>query len=285
MHASLFREMTCDLGEGPLWDGKHLWFFDILGQVMYRLNAHGDDLEQWEGERMATAAARTTSPATLIATETDLMMFDPTSQTGETLCALEADQPGTRSNDGRADRQGGFWIGTMGKAAEPGAGALYRYYKGELRQLRAELTIPNTICFSPDGREAYFSDSALGTIWRWTLGPDGWPIGAPVTFHQIETPDEAPDGAVVDVNGALWVAIWGGSRIQRITPDGVAREAIPLPVPQPSCPALTPEGRMFITTAREGMSQAALAAAPLSGSLFEAQLPVRALPEPQVILP
>ncbi|MEM7614870.1 MAG: SMP-30/gluconolactonase/LRE family protein, partial [Pseudomonadota bacterium] len=62
MDATLFREMTCQLGEGPLWDGDHLWFFDILGRTMYRLNGLGDTLESWEGERMASAAAMTTGP-------------------------------------------------------------------------------------------------------------------------------------------------------------------------------------------------------------------------------
>lgn len=285
MEATLFRQMSCELGEGPLWDGTHLWFVDILAPAMYRVNPAGDTLDQWEGARAASAIARTTREAMLVATEADLLLFDPEAQSAETLCELEADQPETRSNDGRADRQGGFWIGTMGKAAEPGAGALYRYYKGELRCLRRGVSIPNAICFSPDGREAYFADSAQGTIWRWMLGPDGWPLGAPVTFWQSEVEGEAPDGAVVDVNGALWVAIWGGARVQRITPDGVAREQVALPVPQPSCPALTPQGRMFVTTARQGLSDAQLAEAPLSGALFEVQLPVRAPEEPRVILP
>ncbi|MEM9793059.1 MAG: SMP-30/gluconolactonase/LRE family protein [Pseudomonadota bacterium] len=284
MQATLFREMSCHLGEGPLWDGTHLWFFDILGRTMYRLNDLGDTLESWEGERMASAAARTSGAGMLVATETDITVFDRESQSGDTICDLEADQPDTRSNDGRADRQGGFWIGTMGKSAAPGAGALYRFYKGELRCLRRGITIPNSICFSPEGKTAYFSDSALGIIYRWMLGPDGWPVGAPVPHYQFSSPDELPDGAVVDSSGALWVAVWGGARVQRITEQGEAREAVEVPVPQPSCPALTPDGRLFITTAREGMGPADLEAAPLSGSIFLAQVPVRALSEPKVLL-
>jgi sugar lactone lactonase YvrE len=69
--------------------------------------------------------------------------------------------PANRPNDGRADPQNGFWIGTMGKTHAPNAGAIYRYYRGELRRLFAGLTIPNAICFSPDGQSAYFTDTPL----------------------------------------------------------------------------------------------------------------------------
>lgn len=284
MDATLFKDTRCELGEGPLWDGTSLWFFDILAPAMYRLSRDGATLESWEGERMASAAARTEGDAILIATESDLMLFDPEAQSAETLCPLEADTPGTRSNDGRADRQGGFWIGTMGKGAEHEAGAIYRYYKGELRCLRRGVTIPNGMCFSPDGREAFFADSALGTMFRWRLDPLGWPIGAPEVFYRAERPGEVPDGAVTDESGAVWVAIWGGARVQRVGSDGAARDYVRLPVPQPSCPALTEDGQMFITTAREGMSEDALEAAPLSGSVFTARLSIGALPEPRVLL-
>lgn len=285
MQARVLREMTCELGEGPLWDGEHLWFFDILGRMLYRLSSDARTLESWEGERMATAAARTTGNGILVATETDLMLFDPDAQSSTSICPLEADNPDTRSNDGRADRHGGFWVGTMGKGHEPEAGAIYRYYQGELRCLRRGVTIPNAICFSPDGREAYFADSALGEIYHWMLGPDGWPVGAPSLHYRVEEEGAAPDGAVIDEQGSMWVAIWGGSRVQRIDHNGIAREAVQLPVSRVSCPALTGDGRLFVTTAREGMTEDELAAEPLAGSLFVADLPVDGLEEPRVTLP
>lgn len=284
MHAELLKNLPLELGEGPLWDGTHLWFFDILAPKMYRMSGDGAVLESWEAERMASAAARTTTQGVLIATETDLMLFDPAAQTVKSLCPLEADKPETRSNDGRADRQGGFWIGTMGKEAEPGAGALYRYYKGELRCLKSAITIPNSICFSPAGDIAYFSDSFQQRIFFWTLGPDGWPEGEPAVFYDVEGGDAGPDGAVVDAEGHLWVAMWGASMVLRLTPGGVPVAQVDVPVNQPSCPALTPEGRMYITTAREGLTLSEIADAPLSGSIFVADVPVGGLPEPEVIL-
>lgn len=288
MEASLFKEMTCALGEGPLWDEDRLWFFDITGlnvggPRLYCLSEGGTVTENWDGERISTAAARTTKGGLLVATETDLMHFDPARGIADSICPLEADNPVTRSNDGRADPQGGFWIGTMGKSAEHEAGAIYRFYKGELRALRKGVTIPNAICFAPDGSEAFFADTRLKTIYRWRLDQDGWPIGAPAEFHVMEGNDN-PDGAIVDETGSLWVAVWGGWRVQRISPDGVAREQIRLPVSNVTCPALTPEGRMYITTARQGLQPSDLEKQPLAGSIFMADIPQRGLPEPMVWL-
>ncbi|MEM8789925.1 MAG: SMP-30/gluconolactonase/LRE family protein [Pseudomonadota bacterium] len=285
LDAALFKDTACDLGEGPLWDGEALWFFDILAPALNRIGADGGAVESWDPGAMASAAARLADGRLLVATERDLTVFDRAAGSWTPLCPLEADTPDTRSNDGRADRQGGFWIGTMGKTAAPGAGALYRYYRGTLRKLLGGMSIPNAICFAPDGRRAYFADSAAGRILAWTLDAEGWPIGAPRPFFEMTAPGEAPDGAVVDADGAVWVAIWGGARVQQILPDGRAGQAVSLPVPQPTCPALTEDGRLFVTTARQGLDGAALAAAPLSGALFAADLPIRGLPEPLVHVP
>ena len=151
--------------------------------------------------------------------------------------------------------------------------------------LRKGITIPNSICFSPDGTTAYFADSMLGQVYSWRLDPEGWPIGAPFPFHRPASPDWAPDGAVIDERGDMWIAYWGGGRVCQVTPDGTARAHVDVPVPQPSCPAFGPDATLFITTAREGMSAEDIAAAPLSGSIFAAPLPVEGLPEPRVILP
>ena len=146
------------------------------------------------------------------------------------------------------------------------------------------MTIPNSICFSPDGRYAYFSDSWQQQIYRWTLGPDGWPIGAPEHFYRVEGGDTGPDGAIVDDSGAVWVAMWGEGLVLKLSPNGAPEGQVSLPVSQVSCPALTEQGRMFITTARQGMRIDEIEQQPLAGSVFYADLPIRGLPAPQVIL-
>ena len=285
MQARLLRRMTCHLGEGPIWTGTAWAFLDILNGDLHLLSPDGQDLRTHNLGRFASAAALTDGPELLVATESDLTLIDPATGTQTSLCPLEADNPVTRSNDGRADRRGGFWIGTMGTSAEPEAGALYRYVGGHLRCLRRGLTIPNAICFSPDGGTAYFADSHLGTVYRWRLDDEGWPLGAPEVFFRLPSSAGAPDGAVIDAEGAMWIALWGAGKVQRVLPTGTFDTAIEVAASQPSCPAFGPDGALLITTAREHLSPAELADDPLAGSVFVAQTPVPGIPEPTVRLP
>jgi len=166
---------------------------------------------EWSFEEHVSAAGWVDDDTLLIASETGLGLFDIATGRQQRLAALEAETSVTRSNDGRADPWGGFWIGTMGKAAEPGAGAIYRYFRGEIRRVFDRITIPNAICFSPDGDWLYFTDTPRRTIWRQRLrDADGWPAPeAPESFVDLTGAGLNPDGAVVDRDGRLWNAQWG----------------------------------------------------------------------------
>lgn len=283
MTATVFDPRRCTLGEGPLWHparGRLFWF-DILGK---RLLTEGQD---WVFNRHVSAAGWVGQGALLLATETDLMRFDIDTGAQDRVAPLEADNPVTRSNDGRADPWGGFWIGTMGKRAEPGAGAIYRYYRGEVRRLFGQITIPNAICFTPDAGHAHFADTARGIVWRQPLSDkDGWPVGEPEVYLDHGEDGPNPDGAVVDADGNFWCAEWGSSRVRCYGADGRVLHDVTLPVSQPSCPAFGgPDLRdLYITTAREHLSAAALAAEPLAGQLFIAPGTAQGQPEHEVIL-
>ncbi|MEI2415612.1 SMP-30/gluconolactonase/LRE family protein [Orrella sp. JC864] len=267
MH-TVFDSRACHLGEGALWHPQRrmLFWFDILGQRLLG-RGEGGAYEAQLGE-IHSAAAWIDRDHLLLASETGLWRFHIDSRCSVRLAQIEADERATRSNDGRADPWGGFWISTMGKGAEPGAGAIYRYRQGKLARLRAGLTIPNSICFAPDRGHAYFSDTVRRMLWRWSLDGDGWPAGEPVLWKDFAQEGLNPDGAVTDAAGAVWVAHWGAACVNRYGPDGRCLESRRLPVPQPSCPALG-EGRLFVTTAQQGLAQDALAAYPLSGQTFD----------------
>lgn len=286
MSLAVFDDRPCILGEGPLWHpGRgQLFWFDIMGKRLMTRDSAGP--RDWLFDRHASACGWVDDDTLLIATETDLCRFSLSTGQAAPLVALEADTPRTRSNDGRADPMGGFWIGTMGKAAEAGAGALYRFFRGELRCLRKGITIPNATCFAPDGRTAYFADTAENIVWRITLDADGWPAGDWQVFLDHRDSGLNPDGAVVDADGHLIVAEWGASRVARYAPDGNLVEEIALPVPQPSCPALggADLSTLYVTTARQGLSAAALDAAPLSGQTFAIATGWRGQAEHRVIL-
>lgn len=283
MTVDIFDERPCALGEGPLWHPtrQQLFWFDILGQRLLTCTDEGP--QEWQFDRCVSAAGWVDDDRLLIASDEDLSLFDLRDGTSEYVASLEGDTPATRSNDGRADPQGGFWIGTMGRHAEPGAGALYRYYRGEVRKLRANVTIPNATCFTPDGRHAYFADTAKHMVWRYTLDADGWPEGAAEVYLDHRATGLNPDGAVVDANGNFWCAEWGSSRVACYAPSGILLEEIPLPIPQPTCPAFG-GGHLYVTTALQGLPDAAKDSAPLSGQTLRIATAVIGQPEHQVIL-
>ena len=250
---SVFCDRACRLGEGPLWHplrGQLFWF-DILGNRLLTRTEAGP--AHWTFPEHVSAAAWIDHDHLLIATETALRRFHIPTGEHEKLVDLEASNPATRSNDGRADRFGGFWIGTMGKAAEPGAGAIRRYHRGRLETLFEGVSIPNAICFSPDGRLAYFADTPTQRILRQPLDPEGWPDGPPDLFVDLRPEGLFPDGAVVDAEGAVWNAQWGAGRVARYLPDGRFDRALQVGGRHASCPAFGGEGLrdLFVTTATQ----------------------------------
>ncbi len=282
MTVEVFDNRACLLGEGPLWHPirQQLFWFDIMGKRLLSRDANG--AWEWQFDRHVSAAGWVDADRLLIASARDLFLFDIATCSATALAALEADNPATRSNDGRADPQGGFWIGTMGLNAEPGAGALYRYFRGEVHCLRDSVTIPNATCFSPDGRNAYFADTAEHIVWRYVLDAEGWPQGTPEVYLDHRATGLNPDGAVVDAEGRFWCAEWGGSRIGCYDRTGNLVEEITLPVPQPTCPAFG-DGHLYITSARQGLPGDALDHAPLSGQTLRIAMALRGQGEHQVI--
>lgn len=280
---TVFDARQCALGEGALWHPlrKQLFWFDILGKRLMSLSDAGP--EEWHFDEMVSAAGWVDHDTLLIASETALSTFNLCSTACETVALLEADNRVTRSNDGRADPMGGFWIGTMGKAAEPGAGAIYRLHKGELRQLFPNITIPNAICFAPDGRAAYFTDTTTRIVNRVALDAEGWPDAAPEVFLDLRDAGLNPDGAVTDATGNLWLALWGASCVAVFAPDGSKLGHHPLPAPHITCPAFA-GSTLYVTSATQDMDAAALAQFPQAGQTFPLQGVGQGRDEPQVRL-
>ncbi|MEJ8561353.1 SMP-30/gluconolactonase/LRE family protein [Yoonia sp. GPGPB17] len=272
----IFDETQCQLGEGPLWHPlrKQLFWFDILGK---RLHTKG---KQWQFDDYVSAAGWTSETTLLIATSNALRHFDITTGDHNVVVPLEADDLVTRSNDGRADPQGGFWIGTMGINAEENAGAIYRFYKGDLRKLYTDITISNAICFSPDGKTAYFTDTPTQQIMRVPLDGDGWPIDEPTLHIDLQGTTFRPDGAVVDAAGNLWNAQWGSGRIAGYDPKGAFIESFSFAASQTSCPAFGGDdlNTLFATSAAIGLE------GPDQGKTFSAQTRYIGQAEHRVIL-
>ena len=208
-----FDETPCDLGEGPLLASPNAASSSgSMSSATAFLTREGDKTRAWSFDRIVSAAGWVDRDRLLIASETDLFVFDLQTGTSESLVPLEADNPGSRSNDGRADPWGGFWIGTMGRRAEAKVGGVYHYRAGVLNKIISDISIPNSICFSPDGRTAYFTDAGCHLIRKCATDPEtGMPIGEVDRF--LFSPSRA---------WAAATARWSTPRALSGTPAGTA---------------------------------------------------------------
>ncbi len=275
---------ACQLGEGLLWHPSlnKLFWFDIMARKLLC-----DDGREWQFDEHVSAAGWLNDDALIIASETGLLQFDLTNGTHTAICPLDAANTGTRSNDGRADPWGGFWIGTMGKNADPGQGAIYRYYRGELRPLYAPISISNAICFTPDGSHAYFADTATSQVMKVALrSGDGWPDGDPVVFLDFRGENLKPDGAVVTANGLFVNAQWGSARVACYDADGSMIQSFELPADNITCPAFGGPARnqLFATSAKQGLNAEQKEAQPDAGKTFVINTGLEGQKEHQVIL-
>jgi len=167
-----------------------------------------------------------------------------------------------------------------------GRGSLY-CVDGSGRAAKREggIRISNGICWSPDSKHFYFADSPLHEIYVYDFNAVSGTISNRRLFARI--PDGAhPDGANVDAEGFLWCAQWGAGRVVRYAPDGAVDRILEVPASQPTCiafggPALD---LLFVTSAREGLTEAELAGQPSAGDVFVYKMECRGLPEPRFIL-
>jgi sugar lactone lactonase YvrE len=187
------------------------------------------------------------------------------------LAQPEAGRGDVRMNDGACDPQGRFWAGTMAYDESPGAGVLYRLeLDGTCTTVQTGLTISNGIDWSPDGSVMYLSDSGDAIVDAFDFDPVSGDIGGRRTVVRITERGEAPDGLTVDRSGDIWVAMWDGGEVRCYSPEGELRRTLTLPVDRPTSCAFGGEDgtTLFITTAREGLDEAAIARQPDAGRVF-----------------
>ena len=236
--------VTCSVGESPLWHAPdHAWYWvDIPARHIWRLDGSTGSLRKWTAPEMVACIAPAASGGWIAGMESGvfrLQLLDDGSVNAERLGAPEELGPGMRFNDGRCDRQGRFWAGTMfmDMAAAKAVGALYRYdARGLSSAVVTELVTQNGLAWSPDGRTMYLSDShpARRRVWAFDYDiDDGVPHGQRL-FADMAGFTGRPDGAAMDIDGCYWVAGNDGASLLRFTPAGVLDREIALPVAKPS---------------------------------------------------
>ncbi|WP_447729996.1 SMP-30/gluconolactonase/LRE family protein [Pseudoxanthomonas suwonensis] len=279
----------CDRRQAALWvdiDGRRLW----LHRPADGLTRHWDLPDRpgciglGQDDRLLLVLASSLHEARVDADAPGALQL-------RHLADIEPALPGHRSNDGRADRHGNFVFGTMNQ--NPGhapTGAMYQYSAAHgLRRLpMGGIGIPNSICFSRDGRTLYWCDTPTGTILQAEYDPEAALVGAPRPVVAAGAASGSPDGSCMDAEGRIWNARWGGARVVRFDADGSVEREIHLPVPQPSCCAIGGPrlDTLYVITSPEGLDAGALARAPSSGGLYALRLErTLGIPESRVELP
>lgn len=231
-----------ELGEGVIWDHQRqkIWWTDILQSKLYQYDPISQAFDSWSTpERLCCFAPVAGSAKLVCAFESGFAFYDPQKQDVKWIKQLEQDNPGTRFNDGRTDRQGRLWAGTMIEDSDKAT------YKGSLYCLDHDLSISqsidglsitNSLCWSPDGKTVYHTDTPTQIIKAYDYDADNGEINNGRDL--VKTEDGCfPDGSIVDQEGFIWNAQWGASKVVRYTPSGETDLEVEIPTSQPTCVA------------------------------------------------
>ncbi len=264
---------NADLGEGPIWDvgRQRLLFVDITRGEVHEYDPVGGAHAVYDAGQPVGAVTPTRRGDWLAAVRDGFLRLDPATGTTRLAAIVEEDHPDNRMNDGYCDARGRFWAGTMSMTHEPRAGALYRLdADGRVTRMLAGVTTSNGIDWSPDARCMYYVDTGTRRIDLFDFDLEAGTIANRRVFAAIAEAEGKPDGLIVDADGGVWVALWGGSAVRRYTPDGRLERTIPLPVTHVTkCAFGGADLRdLFITTARGPLADEARAAQPGAGSVF-----------------
>ena len=273
------------LGEGPLWSPRDnaLYWVDILTPAVHCHHAADGTNTEIQLGAMASVAIPMASGGLLLATPGGLMRFDTAVQRMTLLAHPEAERRGNRYNDGKCDRRGRLWISSMDMGTAANRGNLFRVEAdGAWEKMDSGFTVPNGLGWSPDSTRMYFTDTFRRTIYVYDFDLLAGTISNRRPLITFSEADGKPDGLTVDAEGCLWVAAWDAWHVARFAPDGRALQRIRMPVARPTscCFGGASLETLFVTSASVRLGAQALAAAPLSGSLFALEVPgVRGLPE------
>jgi sugar lactone lactonase YvrE len=276
-----FRDRN-QLGEGPHWlpDTGELVWVDILAGDVHRWLPGTDHRHTVHVGSPVGFAIRRENGGLVIGRRRAVVAIDPDGRES-VVAAVEPRQQANRFNDAKCDVAGRLWAGTMPMDAERPGGNLYRIEpSGEITLAVTGTTISNGIGWSPDGERMYFIDSPTRRIDAFDFDVASGAISARRPFAYTSPDHGVPDGLAVDVEGGVWVAMFGAGVVRRYAPDGSCDVELDVPAPQPASIAFGGPHleQLYVTTARVDLSPGALQQAPLSGSVFVAAPGVAGLP-------
>ncbi|NBG91847.1 SMP-30/gluconolactonase/LRE family protein [Pseudomonas sp. 9.1(2019)] len=291
MTAELILDARNATGESPVWSAAEqaLYWVDIPAARLHRWSLIDGRSQSWDAPQMLACIARSSDGSWIAGMQSGLFSIKPRADGGldtRLLAGVDHAQPGMRFNDGRCDRQGRFWAGTMllDMAAGAQCGVMYRYSAGQTEPLTAQLDgfiVPNGLAFSPDGKTMYLSDShpKVQKIWAFDYAIDSaTPYNRRLFVDMLEHPGR-PDGAAVDADGCYWICGNDAGLIHRFTPAGKLDRSLAVPVKKPAMCAFggADMDTLFVTSIRPAGD---ISDQPLAGGVFALRPGIKGLVEP-----
>ena len=279
------------LGESPVWHPHEqvLYYADIPGRKLQRFDPKSGDLRHWEFETEVASLAPRMDGTLLLAMRDGLWHFDPASGERARVAEPDYDAGTERFNDGKADPQGRFWVGTIYEPRDPPLASLSCFANGKLTKKIEGITVGNGLAWSPNGRTMHWSDTKAHTVYAADFDPPSGALSRQRVFasfpvrqagQSLDAYGGRPDGAAMDTEGCYWVAMFEGQRVVRLSPEGEVVREVRLPVRCPTMPCFGgPDLKtLYITTSRENRPPAELIEQPYAGCVLAIEVDVPGLP-------
>ena len=278
MIPELFYNVKATLGEGPAWDAKTqtLYWVDVLEKRVYAGSKLFLQLDDYVG-----CLAPRKDGGLVIAQRFGFWNFEPETNRLITLASPKGEPSNNRFNDGKCDARGRFVAGTMDHNEQEASGSLYSLsVDGRVKRLLKEVRISNGIAWSPDHKTMYFIDTPTREVRAFDYDLDSGQIADPRVFIRFEDTFGWPDGMTSDMDGNLWIAMWGGARVTQWNAKGKLLEQFGVPALQVTSCVFGGEdmSELYITSARVGMDAAALTKYPQSGGIFRMKTNLTGMP-------
>lgn len=278
MHVELLFDARATLGEGPVWDARTqtLYWIDILNKRIYS----GSDVLTELDDLVGCIAPRK-SGGLILAQRFSFasLKVDPVTLT--ILTSLKDEPSNNRFNDGKCDPRGRFLAGTMDMGEKDPNGSLYSFDGKSMTKLLGNVTISNGLAWSPDHKTFYYIDTPTREVRAFDYDLETGAIADPRLAISVPESLGWPDGMTSDMQGNLWIAMWGGAQVTKWDPrTGQLLEQIPVPAKNVSSCIFGGKdlNELYITSARKGLQEAALTRYPLTGGLFRLQTKIQGMP-------
>jgi sugar lactone lactonase YvrE len=288
------------LGECPVWDTEEkalYWWADPrpalvrdwtapYEPVLHRLDPATGVTTSWQLPEPIGSFALRRNGGIVAASRSGFAFMDLRTGAFDLVASPEKDRPGNRLNDGRCDRRGRFWAGSMAEDLRTPDGALFRLDADRrCHRLVGDVIVSNGLAWSPDDKVMYHADSSRGRIWAWDFDLETGAIGNRRVFAEIDPKSGIPDGAAVDGEGCYWSACFRGWRLVRYAPDGREIRTVKLPVQNPTMCAFGGERLdvIYVTSAALGLTEESRKQQPQAGGVFALDVGVSGLPEPKFV--